>query len=118
MYSNPSYQDNGRLCLLCEEAITNPICFACIRKGIINWLKENNPDLINSFDDISKSLEDYTDMGEKTTCILCRRKMQICSHCYTKEIFEWLKKEKPSFVEEFLDMFNFELKTLYGYLVR
>ena len=111
-------ENNPNRCLLCREAITNPVCYSCIEKGILIWLDETDNALVQELKNISKILSSRLSMQRETKCILCSRKMNICAHCYTRDVFEWLKNVKPELVEEFLDRFNFELKTPYGYLVR
>lgn len=91
-------------CILCEEAITNPVCMDCVEKEIETWLQEVQPGLVNELK--TKTEEIRLGLG-KTYCILCDSDMCICTYCYTAHIFSWLKKY-PKLVKEFRMLFDFK----------
>ena len=92
-------------CLVCNEAITNPICSDCIGKEIEEWLLEKRPDLVEKFRDFGKLDFDYT----STNCIVCGRDMHICAHCYCSDIRDWLRDISEELEKDFISCFNFEL---------
>lgn len=97
-----------QMCTVCEEAITNPICFSCFEKGVETWLENREPRLIPFFHDRAEMFSGREQTG--INCIICGKKMDMCIHCYGKEIYEWLDEiypNKRAMVDEFLSMFDF-----------
>jgi hypothetical protein len=93
-------------CVICQEAITNPICQDCLQKEIEHWLADIKPSLV-------PKLRDYTRIfayGHKCiSCVICGRNMNICAHCFCEDIYELLKYELGRNAENFLSSFNFDL---------
>lgn len=46
----------------------------------------------------------------KTKCISCGRKIGLCAHCFSKDIYQYLQENNPSLAAEFLRRFDFELR--------
>jgi len=93
-------------CVLCDEAITNPICPACIREGVRQWLlEERQDDLVPEVDEVTRTV--FRNAGD-THCIKCKNLMSTCAYCYTEEIFHLIKRN-PSLLEKYLTYFNFDL---------
>lgn len=90
-------------CVICQEAITNPICPACLAKEIKVWLREKKPEWIN------KVVEPENNMYG-TKCISCGRGMSICAHCYSYDFYNYLLEEAPELAEEFLEHFNYDIR--------
>jgi hypothetical protein len=96
-------------CILCEEPITNPLCPACIGSGVRQWLLERGQKTLA--DSVSEAtLRVFANSGE-TFCIVCNNDMDVCTYCYTKEIFD-LVKSHPNLLQEFVMFFNFDLEHL------
>ena len=90
-------------CVLCGEVITNPICIECLEKEMEYWLMDKNMEMLaKEVTDISKS---YT--HDVTDCIICRKNMNICAHCYAKEVSSLIRSRKIK--QEFMWQFNYEL---------
>jgi hypothetical protein len=95
-------------CVICDEAITNPICPTCLEHQVVQWVVEKKPSLVPIFKQIRTSIQAFT--HENTTCILCKNNINVCPHCYCQEIYAWLSEsEYISLAEEFKEKFNFEL---------
>ncbi len=94
-------------CLLCGNAIANPICHACIEHEIDEWLAGRMPKLVPRLKKAGEALRSYTRTG--TRCILCSNNMNVCTHCYCYEVNR-LFDNYPKLAEEFIEMFNFELR--------
>ena len=85
-------------CVLCEEVITNPICLDCLKQEIKEWLVDRNPKLLDTVDAVSMAFRSYTHEGNK--CVICGQGMNICSHCYTKEMVDILGEYVPEIKTE------------------
>ena len=93
-------------CIGCHEAITNPICPGCLENEIVTWLSERRPELVRYIEGASTNLtNDWV-----TYCIVCGSQMGVCGHCFTKEVLEAVREQSPDLEEEFLLLFNFELR--------
>jgi len=95
-------------CVVCEEAITNPVCSECLATEIRHWLVEKKPSLVPLFEEKADIFSASTPEG--TTCILCNSGMNVCPHCLSLEVYLWLQEDYEDYAEEFLDLFNFELR--------
>ncbi|MBW2982455.1 hypothetical protein KY343_06255 [Candidatus Woesearchaeota archaeon] len=86
-------------CIICREGITNPICPECLAKEIKYWRPE---------------LETSLAMPETSTgsvrCVFCGKGMNICAHCYSRDIYDLIKEEFPWLAEEFIERFDFGLR--------
>ena len=94
-------------CVICDEAVTNPICLNCVERHIFAWLTEKKPTLIPLVKEIGDSLRGFS--HEATFCFRCHRNLNVCPHCYAYEVLSWLEDEYPELSEEFLYLFNYEL---------
>ncbi|MFT4297821.1 MAG: hypothetical protein ACMXX5_01380 [Candidatus Woesearchaeota archaeon] len=103
-----AYKNYEQKCVICEEAITNPICPSCLERQVVHWVGELKPSLIPMLREIGESVTAFTHAN--TGCIVCGDDMNVCPHCYCKELYDWLKEnEHFKLAEEFLKHFNFEL---------
>ncbi|NQU98393.1 hypothetical protein HQ533_02915 [Candidatus Woesearchaeota archaeon] len=91
-------------CIVCNEAITNPVCMGCVEEEIKAWLCEVKPELVEEL--YTKTEEIDSGFGE-TSCILCHNWMSVCTYCYTIHIFDWLKIRAPELSKSFRTIFNF-----------
>ena len=95
-------------CILCREAITNPICASCLEAQISTWLNEINPDLVLELKEKTKDIS--FGFNSVDTCILCNKKMDVCAYCYTEYIFNWLVNTNKDLAKRFITYFNFDLE--------
>jgi len=95
-------------CVICDEAITNPICPECLERQIMYWVAEKKPSLVPILRGIGSSIKAYT--HDNTSCVICGHNMNVCPHCYCSDIYLWLvENEYDGIAREFLEHFNFEL---------
>jgi hypothetical protein len=95
-------------CVICDEAITNPICPSCLERQVMHWVGEKKPSLVPILKDVGASVKTFEHAN--TSCIICNGSMNVCAHCYCKEIYTWLlENEYEVLAEKFLESFNFEL---------
>jgi hypothetical protein len=94
-------------CVLCRETVTNPICMDCVNEGIEQWLKEKNLPALD--------LDSFGVEGE--SCIRCKKSIDVCLYCHTKQVLDLLKIRKTdvSIIKEFVEFFHFDLDKK-GYL--
>ncbi|MCK4589578.1 MAG: hypothetical protein KAT77_03985 [Nanoarchaeota archaeon] len=91
-------------CTLCAETITNPICPDCLSQRVFSWLNEINPVLAHKI----KTLNLETETGD--SCLFCGKKMSICAHCSSRDIYEFLEQNNQDLAKEFAARFDFELR--------
>ncbi len=95
-------------CIICDEAITNPVCPECLERQVMYWIADFKPELISILRDIGSSVKTFN--HSNTSCIICGSEMNVCAHCYCKEIYLWLIENKHvELAMKFLESFNFEL---------
>ena len=102
-------KEANQMCVLCDEAITNPICLDCLERGMEQWALGIKPSIIQILRINAKMLKAYTHKG--TTCVVCRKNINVCAHCFCKEIYGWLQAEHPEIAESFLVCFNYEIRS-------
>lgn len=96
-------------CVMCDEAITNPICPGCLQEGVQQWLMEQGETALA--DEVSELTRgNFANWGE-TACIKCDNLMSLCAYCYTKEVFHVVSRH-PRLVSSYLTYFNFDLEHL------
>jgi len=91
-------------CTLCADTITNPICSDCLTSRVLNWLNEINPKLAQQIKVFDIEIE------EGTQCLFCNKKMNVCAHCVSRDIFEFIVEHDPNLAKEFAARFDFELR--------
>jgi hypothetical protein len=93
-------------CILCEEAITNPICPACLQEGVQQWLFEQGEEkLVDEVNEVTRGV--FANNGD-TYCIKCDSSMALCAYCYTQSIFNIIK-EHPKLLRQYVEYFNYDL---------
>jgi hypothetical protein len=96
-------------CVICQEAITNPICPECLQREIEHWLADTMPSLIGRVKGYAGVFDTYR--HEATHCVICGNTMSICAHCFCKDIYELIESELGEVSGNFLFSFNFDLFT-------
>jgi|SRR3989344_5155786 len=92
-------------CVLCGEVITNPICINCLEKEIEYWLMDKKPRTISMIRYSTKNFNSYA--HDVTNCVICGNNMNVCPHCYVKEISSMIKSNR--LMKEFLVQFNYDM---------
>ena len=88
-------------CKLCYEQITNPLSPECLGEAIEQWLAEAAPLRVKELQHLTDSFVHHK--GVK--CIITGNRFCVCTHCYTKEVFNWLNDGVLQM--EFLEYFDF-----------
>ncbi|MFH1590379.1 MAG: hypothetical protein ABIC95_00475 [archaeon] len=102
-------QNNEARCVVCDEAITNPICPECIEKSVKTWLVGVRPQLIGKVENLAEAGSHMT--TGSTRCIQCGQDMVICPHCFSRSVQELIEDEgNPYMEEEFLTFFDYDLR--------
>ena len=96
-------------CVLCKEPVTNPVCQDCLAEAIEQWLHESAPEKIDGLRNETEVLA----YAHGVKCIRCKHEFAVCTYCYTKHIFNWLRNSELQL--EFLEYFNFDLYQLKPY---
>jgi hypothetical protein len=86
-------------CIECQEGITNPICPECLAREMKSW----KPSLRIWDTDVSYE-------HGKVRCIFCGKRMGICAHCFSKDMYSIIVEKYPELAEEFIDTFNYGLR--------
>ncbi|MEM4756217.1 MAG: hypothetical protein QW594_03725 [Candidatus Woesearchaeota archaeon] len=98
-------------CLDCGQAITTPLCPACIAEQMRAWHADFTlGNSTHSSSTLSKLFDEpfVTSGGGK--CIKCNASFGLCSHCFTKALMIEVFNEKPQLISSYLDTFNYELR--------
>jgi len=108
----PASEQQYYSCVLCSEAIYNPLCQECLNKQITAWLS-SYPDLKKKLapkiKDFLNKIDDHT--IDALTCISCKdKKASVCPYCFTEYVLSQLKKLKSPkpILQEFLVLFSFD----------
>lgn len=88
-------------CRLCQEQITNPLSPECLGEAIEQWLAPKAPERVEELNTLTDSFAHTK--GVK--CIITGNRFCVCTHCYTKEVFNWLGDGVLQI--EFLQYFDF-----------
>jgi len=91
-------------CVLCGEVITNPICVNCLEREMEHWLMDKKVKTMFMVRDSTKNFNSYT--HDVMKCIICGKNMNVCPHCYVKEISGMIKSKR--LMKEFLTQFNYD----------
>ena len=94
-------------CVLCMEAVTNPVCASCLEAQMSVWLNEVNPGLVPELKERTKEIS--FGFNTKSTCLICTKEMNVCAYCYTEYIFNWLINTNKDLAKIFITYFNFDL---------
>lgn len=97
---------NEQACVICNEAITNPICMHCLEEEMKCWAADFDAGLVQN---VQKTEIFPTHEITDVKCIKCGKNMDVCPHCYSKDLYQDLKGDN-FLAETFADNFNFDLK--------
>ncbi|MBN2567170.1 hypothetical protein JXB02_03755 [Candidatus Woesearchaeota archaeon] len=93
-------------CLVCNEAITNPVCIHCLEAEMVHWLQGRSSKLIPL---IKKTTRIFTGFAhEGSSCVICGREMRVCAHCYCKEVAATIEEEGGE-IGDFYEIFDYDL---------
>lgn len=90
-------------CVECDEVITNPVCPNCLAQKMRIFISQHNKIL-------AKQISGFSSEEGETSCILCGKKMSLCAHCFSKDIYEFLEEKNSELAKEFLNHFDFDLR--------
>jgi len=92
----------GNECAECFEIITNPICSSCLAEQMRIMVGERNKELAEKIIGF--------DVPGKTICISCGKKIGVCAHCFSKDVYEYILEIDSLLAKEFMSRFNFDLR--------
>ncbi len=80
------------ICQLCREPIWNFLCTSCLSDTVNKWMPAT---LVPEFNGLNNTINQYlkTTPDNYEPCLKCDRlnETALCPHCYTHEVFHWLK---------------------------
>ena len=94
-----------RACVICNYTITNPVCTNCLEEQVLCFLADHNERLVKDFNNFKKIFP--IENNKISKCIKCGHDMDICPHCYCKEVSENI--DDNYLKDTFIETFNFEL---------
>ena len=108
----PASEQRFYECLVCQEAIYNPLCQNCLNNQIEVWLTRY-PDLDKKLrNKLKKFVQGINNsLDEGLTCQACKsKKAAICPYCFTEYVLSQLKKVNANkqILREFVKFFNFD----------
>ncbi|PIN87839.1 hypothetical protein COV12_01655 [Candidatus Woesearchaeota archaeon CG10_big_fil_rev_8_21_14_0_10_32_24] len=89
-------------CIECNHIITNPICASCLSEEMVLLVSETRPDL-------AQNIRGFHFDGD-VHCIKCNESMGLCAHCFSKDIYEYIKENDSVLAKEFVNRFDFDLR--------
>lgn len=89
-------------CMECDEVITTPLCTNCLSVQMFMMIREYDSRL-------AKKVVVSTMEGD-TPCLSCGKGISVCVHCYSKEVYEFLKDRNTPVAVEFMRRFDFGLR--------
>jgi hypothetical protein len=93
-------------CVVCSDTVTHPVCAECVANEIKQWLHEEKPKLVQQVD---RTLKVFSGLPSEASCILCNNGLNVCTHCFAKEVFSMIQARAPELEESFLRQFDYEL---------
>ena len=91
-------------CIECDDVITEPICPGCLSKRMQQFVEESDPEL-------AKEIENLVVPEGNALCLFCGKKMNICAHCFSREVYEFIVEKNSLLAEDFIGRFDFELRS-------
>lgn len=89
-------------CIECAIVITNPLCSFCLTAQMKQVVGEVDRALATQIEPC------HVEGGAR--CLGCSRGMALCAHCFSKDIYFYIKENNPDLAKEFLARFDFELR--------
>lgn len=91
------------LCIECDEAITEPICPGCLSQRMQEYVEGYDEELASDIQNLA------IEEGE-TNCIFCGSAMNLCAHCFSREVHGFLEERDPRIAKGFIGRFDFDLR--------
>lgn len=88
-------------CKICKEQITNPLSPDCLGEAIGQWLAQQAPERVSELQELTESYA----TSEGIRCIVTKRRFCVCTHCYSKDVFNWLEDGRLQL--QYLQYFDF-----------
>ncbi|MFA6462055.1 MAG: hypothetical protein WCV90_07365 [Candidatus Woesearchaeota archaeon] len=89
-------------CMECDEAISNPICSECLAQRMRITIGETNQKLARAIKGIPTS--------GGTNCLFCGKEVGVCAHCFSQDVYEFLKEKNQAVAKLFQSQFDFNLR--------
>lgn len=89
-------------CAECGDVITNPVCSDCLATQMRIMVGEKDPELAREIESVS--------ISGRSRCMHCGKKMGLCAHCFSRDIYFFLEEKNPKIALEFLGCFDFGVR--------
>ncbi|MBU0957308.1 MAG: hypothetical protein KKF56_00710 [Nanoarchaeota archaeon] len=109
---NKYIKNPSSVCVLCSQAITNPLCPSCLSHEILVWAEDKTERLKkickNATEVLGQQSDRMTD-NSTTTCISCQKHHSVCPFCFTESVVSYLRSSGVSEkqLNEFKEVFNY-----------
>lgn len=91
-------------CVNCRQAITNPVCPECMENEIVAWAVSEKKGMIPSIRELI--YKNVTKDNANTHCIICNKRMELCTYCIKQDVLDFLNMHYPELVESFKKHFG------------
>ena len=101
-------EGEATVCQLCREPIWNFLCIDCLSKDIGKWLPQEYAEQFKEFHStIKKYIHTTPDNFEP--CLTCSllNESPFCPHCYTHEVYHWIREVNFDLARNFSKIFFF-----------
>lgn len=91
-------------CIVCTEAITNPVCPDCLATEAKMWLADYSPKLAGLIrpEPVTNAFK-----HSASKCVICGSNMAVCAHCYSKDMLVEIAQEEPTIAANFARTFEY-----------
>lgn len=83
------------LCVECYQPLIEPVCFDCLKKEMLSWLRDESfvwrvhRKIIDIFDSVFNSYN----LDNRVICVICNeKKPAICKCCFVRNAFFKIKE--------------------------
>lgn len=96
------------ICQICREPIWNFLCISCLSDDIKKWLPKAYSQTFGKFHQVIEN-HFFTSPDNYEPCLNCGllSEAPICPHCYTHEVYHWIKKQNRNLARNFSKIFFF-----------
>ncbi len=95
-------------CIECDEVMTEPMCPNCLQQRMQMMVSEYDGEIAEL---LQPSALEAT---EGIICLFCRKTMNRCAHCVSKDIYLFLEEKNPELADEFMGRFDFDLRRTFA----
>ena len=101
------------VCIICSQAITNPVCEKCHTKQLSLWINDQNIPPHAAQRIVGNVKKKFSiEPQNNSFCIICSQEIvSVCTYCFFFKVESVLRDAglQEESLEEFLQTFNYEL---------